>query len=39
MKKLAPSDQEIIKDLAIIVVIWTASVALIISGLKSLGIF
>jgi len=39
MKKLAPTDKEIIKDLAIIVVIWTASVALIISGLKSLGIF
>ncbi len=38
MKKLTPSDKEVIKDLAIMVVVWIASVALIISGLKSLGI-
>lgn len=38
MNKLTPSDKEIIKDLAVLLLVWAVSVGLVVAFLRTLGV-
>jgi len=38
MKKLTPSDKEIIKDLAVLLLVWAVSVGLVVVFLRNFGV-